>query len=344
MRAPILPTLTALPLLLAAPALAEVPRVAVDIAPVHALVAQVMAGVGTPDLVLPPGASPHGHSLRPSDARALQEADLVIWIGPELTPWLSGALDGLSGDAARLDLLAVEGVRRLGFREGASFEAHAHEDDETHEGAHAHADEHAHDEEHAHDDAPAHAEEHAEEHADEDEHGHDPGGIDPHAWLDPVNATVWLDVIAAELSRMDPANAQTYAANAAAARDDLAGLQAGIAGRMAALSGDFIVFHDAYHYFEARFGTEASGAISLSDASDPGPARVDEIRDLVAARGISCVFVEPQFNRGLVDAVFEGTDVAIGVIDPLGATLEPGAGLYRALIEGVAASFEDCLG
>ena len=158
-----------------------------------------------------------------------------------------------------------------------------------------------------------------------------------------MNAGLWLDAIAAELGRLDPANAGAYAANAAAARADLDTLQAGIADRMGALSGGFIVFHDAYHYFEARFGIEAAGAISLSDATTPGPARVAEIRDMVAAQGISCVFVEPQFNRGMVEAVFEGTETRITEIDPLGAALTPGPALYASLMENMATAFETCL-
>jgi zinc transport system substrate-binding protein len=329
MRAPILSGLTALPLLLATPALADVPRVAVDIAPVHALVAQVMAGVGTPDLVLPPGVSPHGYAMRPSEARALQDADLVIWVGPALTPWLATSIDSVAADAAQLALLDLDGTRRLTFREGASFAAHDHADDpaaESHDAL-----------DHDHD----HGAETSDAEHDHADHAHD--GTDPHAWLDPVNAALWLDAIAAELSRVDPDHAEAYAANASAARATLASQQADIAERMGGLSGEFVVFHDAYHYFEARFGIEAAGAISLSDASAPGPARVAEIRDLVADEGISCVFVEPQFNRGLVDAVFEGTGVRIGVIDPLGATLEPGPALYASLIDGVATAFEACL-
>lgn len=402
MRAPLLTCLTALPLVLAAPALADVPRVAVDIAPVHALVAQVMAGVGAPDLVLPPTASPHAYALRPSEAAALQGADLVVWVGPQLTPWLAGPLDTLSGNAARLGLLEVAGIRRLDFRQGASFEAHDHDDHDDHghdghghdehghedhgheehgEDAHGH-DGHDHGHEHGHaqdapkghdhgahdhghdapkqDDHAGHDHGHDDHghddhgHDDHDDHGHDDhghdshddhghSGTDPHAWLDPVNAAIWLDAIAEELSRLDPANAAAYAANAAAGRAELATLQADIVARMAPLSGGFIVFHDAYHYFEARFDIEAAGAISLSDAAAPGPARVAEIRDLVASQGIGCVFVEPQFNRGMVDAVFEGAGVRIGVIDPIGATLEPGPGLYAALMDGMATSFEDCL-
>jgi len=194
MRAPLSICLTALPLVLAAPALADVPRVAVDIAPVHALVAQVMTGVGVPDLVLPPTASPHAYALRPSEAAALQAADLVVWVGPELTPWLADALDTLSGDAARLGLLQAEGIRRLDFRQGASFDAHEHSDEghdshahDTHDhGAHAHEghDHAAHD--HAHEghdhDHHAHDAHKADDHADHDhDHDHDHSGTDPHA-------------------------------------------------------------------------------------------------------------------------------------------------------------------
>lgn len=347
MRAPLLTYLTALPLVLATPALADVPRVAVDIAPVHALVAQVMQGVGVPDLVLPPTASPHAHALRPSEAAALQGADLVVWVGPELTPWLTDPLGALAPNAARLGLLEVEGIRRLGFRDGAIFKAHDHGDADHDDHAHDALDHDApdHDGE-THDDHAGHDHAHDDQAHDDhahDDHGHDHSGIDPHAWLDPANAVLWLDVIAAELSRLDPDHAATYAANAATAQAALSMMETDIAARMASLSGGFIVFHDAYHYFEARFGIEAAGAISLSDASDPGPARVAEIRDLVAAEGIACVFVEPQFNRGMVDAVFEGTGVRIGVIDPIGAMLEPGPALYPALLDAMAQSFEACL-
>ncbi|WP_439139954.1 zinc ABC transporter substrate-binding protein [Roseicyclus sp.] len=344
MHTPKLACLTALPLLLGAPALADVPRVAVDIAPIHALVAKVMDGVGVPDLVMPPGASPHGYALRPSEAAVLQGADLVVWVGQELTPWLADPLATLAPDAARLTLLEAEAIRLLDFREGVSFAAHDHGEHDAHDnhGEKDAHDDHAHDD-HAHDDH-AHDDHAHDDHAHDDHgHDHDHSGTDPHAWLDPVNAGVWLGVIADELSRLDPENAARYASNAQAAQAGLTTLEAEIAARMAELSGQFIVFHDAYHYFEARFGIEAAGAISLSDAAPPGPARVAEIRDLVADQSITCVFAEPQFNRGLVDAVFEGTGVNIGVIDPIGAALTPGAALYDAVLLGMAASFESCL-
>lgn len=344
---------------IALPAMADVPRVAVDIAPVHALVAQVMGDLGAPDLILPPNASPHGYAMRPSEARSVEAADLVIWMGEGLTPALGRAIERLAGDTARIDLLEVAGITTYGFRTDASFETHDHGDDhgDEHEDEdHGHGDGHDHghdehghgydDEEHGHDDH-GHADhdhgDHHEAHGHENhDHAHD--DVDPHAWLDPANARVWLPVIAAELGALDPENAATYAANADVAATEIAALEADIAADLAGLSErSFIVFHDAYIYFEERFGLQAAGAISLSDASAPGPARVVEIRDQVAELDAVCVFAEPQFNTDLVTRVFEGTNVTLGIIDPLGSAQEVGPGHYAATLRAMAESVRDCL-
>lgn len=328
-------------------ALAEAPRVAVDIAPVHSLVARVMQGLGTPDLIVQPGASPHEYSLRPSEARALQEADLVFWVGDDLTPWMKDAIGTLSSDAKVTTLIKANGTLVLGFREGALFEAHQHD----HAGGEAHGDE-AHDHDHeahdhdAHDhDAPekdAHDHEAHSEGAEKD-HAHDPDGVDPHAWLAPENAAAWIDVIAGELSAADPENAQAYLANAAAARTELDGLIREIDAALAPVRGKrFIVFHDAYQYFEVSFDLAAAGAISLSDASDPSPARIAEIQARIAEEGIDCILAEPQFNPGLVATVSEGTQAGTGVLDPLGSDLQPGADLYPQLMRALARSLAAC--
>lgn len=305
-------------------ALAEVPRVAVDIAPVHSLVARVMDGVGTPDLIVQSGASPHEYALRPSEAAALQEAELVFWVSPDLTPWLADAIDTLATDAVVAELLEAEGTIELEFREGAMFEAHDHEGEE----------EHGH-EEHEH-------EEHAEgEHGDDD---HDHGAHDPHAWLSPQNAATWLNVIAGALSSADPDNAEAYFANAAAGRAEIDALVTEINSTLDPVRGGrFIVFHDAYQYFETAFDIPASGSISVSDAADPGPARIAEIQARIAADGIDCVLAEPQFNADLVATVLDGTDASTGVIDPLGSDLEPGAALYPQMLRNLATTLADCL-
>ena len=290
-------------------AFAEVPRVAVDIAPVHSLVARVMDGVGTPDLIVQSGASPHEYSLRPSEATALQEADLVFWVSPDLTPWLGDAIETLATNATVTELLEADGTIELEFREGALFEAHEEHAEGEHEG-----------------------EEHAE------------GEHDPHAWLSPQNAATWLNVIAGQLSATDPDNAGAYFANAAAGRAEIDTLTAEVNAMLEPVRGArFIVFHDAYQYFESAFDFPASGAISVSDASDPSPARIAEIRARIADEGIDCVLAEPQFNAGLVATVLDGTEAGTGILDPLGSDLEPGPALYPQLIRNLATNLAECL-
>ncbi len=363
--------LSVIAVLMGGTAMADVPSVAVDIAPVHSLVARVMDGIGAPDLIVQQGASPHGYSLRPSEAAALQNADLVFWLGEDLTPWMESAVETLAGNASVTTLLELDETALLDFREGALFEVHEHEDgdhegDEHEHGEHAEKDEHGHDgdshdhDEHAEDkeddhnhDAHAEAEEHGDEedhhdeiadHDDHDHEGHDHGAHDPHAWLSPDNAAAWLNVIAARLSAADPDNAGAYFANAAAARSELEALSAEINATLDPFrGGSFVVFHDAYQYFETAFEFPASGAISIGDASAPSPARIAEIQDRIRDEGVDCVLAEPQFNPGIVDVVLDGTDASTGVIDPLGVTLDAGPGLYPQLIRNMAATLAECL-
>jgi zinc transport system substrate-binding protein len=299
---------------LAGPAYADRPRVVVDIAPIHALVAQVMEGIGMPDLIIQPGATPHEYSLRPSEAAALQSADLVFWIGPDLTPWLEEAIETLAPAADLTTLMDVDGTVQLEFREDAVFEAHDHSD-------------HADDDEH-------------DDHADHGDHA----GHDPHAWLSPKNAMTWLEVIAGRLSAVDPVNSDAYLANAASGRAAIEALMDEVDATLDPVRGRaFIVFHDAYQYFETDFDISASGAISISDASDPSPARIAEIRGQIAEQGVDCVLAEPQFNPGLVATVLRGSDAQMGIVDPLGADLELGAELYPQLIRNLSNALAECL-
>ncbi|MGJ8627426.1 MAG: zinc ABC transporter substrate-binding protein [Sulfitobacter sp.] len=321
---------------------ADVPRVAVDIAPVHSLVARVMEGVGTPGLIVQPGASPHEYALRPSEATTLQAADLIFWIGPGLTPWLEDAIETLASDASVTELLETDGTIELEFREGALFEAHDHDDSEHEE--HAEDDHNDHADGEGHDEHDAH-EEHAEQEAGHNDHaGHDHGAHDPHAWLSPRNAATWLNVIAGQLSAADPENAGAYFANAAEGVTEIDVLTADINAVLDPVrGGQFIVFHDAYQYFETDFDFSAAGAISISDASDPSPARIAEIRARIADEGIDCVLAEPQFNPGLVKTVMDGTQSKTNVLDPLGSDLEPGPALYPQLIRNLASALAGCL-
>jgi zinc transport system substrate-binding protein len=301
-------------------AMSDTPKVAADISPVHSLVSRVMLGVGTPDLIVQAGASPHGYTLRPSEAKALQDAQMVFWMGESLSPWMEGALDTLSSDATIITLLERDETILMEFREGALFEEHDHDD---------HGDE-------KHDD---HDDEKHDDHGDHEDHG----SHDPHAWLSPDNARIWLNLIASQLSIVDPENAGTYFANAAAARSEIEALKTEVNSLLEPVRGKkFIVFHDAYQYFEKAFDLSASGAISLGDASKPSPARIAEIQGRIQEESIDCVLSEPQFNKGLVATVMAGSKAKTSVIDPLGVGLKPGPDLYSELIRNMTKTLVDC--
>ena len=299
--------------------MAEAPQVAVDIAPLHSLVARVMDGVGKPDLIISAASSPHEYSLRPSEAAAIQDADLVFWIGSNLTPWLENAIETLAKDAVVTEFMELEDTVKLSFREGALFDAHDHDEHDGHDD---------HDEHDGHD----------------DHHGHDHSGHDPHAWLSPKNASIWLTVIAQKLAAVDPQNAEIYYENAKAGQQQLNDLSAEIESILAPVRGsNFIVFHDAYQYFEKDFDFYASGAISLSDARDPSPGRIAEIQERINSQSIACVLAEPQFNPNIVATVAREASVNTGVIDPLGAGLETGKDQYFGTLRNLAKALAACL-
>ena len=326
-------TVSAITLLTGSAAIADSPRVVTDIAPVHSLVSWVMDGIGKPDLIVPNETSPHDYRLRPADAEALESAGLVFWMGEGLTPWMERALDSLSGEATIIELLALDETATLPFREGALFDAHDHSEHDDHDDH----DDHDHDKEH--DDHDDH-----DDHGHDDHAGHDHGEFDPHAWLSTDNAKTWLNVIAAKLSSVDPANAGGYFANASEAIAELDALDKEVDEMLDTVrGGKFIVFHDAYQYFETVYDFPASGAISLGDASDPGAARIAEIAKRIECDNIQCVLSEPQFNANMVDTVMAGTEAKTEVIDPLGFGIEPGASLYTKLIKGMATSLVNCL-
>ena len=325
--------------------IADVPNVAADIAPIHSLVSRVMDGVGAPKLIVQSGASPHGYRLRPSEAKALQDADHVFWIGEELTPWLNSAIDTLATKASVTTLLDQEGVVLHNFREGALFEAHDHsahdDDDKDHDDHDDHDDDKDHDDHDDHDDDKDHDDH--DDHDDDKDHD-DHGSHDPHAWLSPENAKLWLNIIASKLSVSDPENAATYFMNAAAGQAEIEEMIAEVSATLKPVQGSkFVVFHDAYQYFENDFDFYASGAISLSDASDPSPARIEKIQKRIRDEGIQCVLAEPQFKKGLVATVMEGSEATASVIDPLGAELKTGPKLYTQLIKNMAKALRDCL-
>lgn len=296
---------------------AEPLNVAVTIKPVHSLAASVMEGAGAPHLLIKGAASAHSYALRPSDARLLNNAGIVVRVSERLESYLEKPIASLSGKARIVTLSEAPGIKLLPPRESGAFEAHS----DGHEGGENHA--------HA---ATAHDAGGAEEH-------------DPHLWLSPANAAIIADHLAAVLAEARPEQAQLFADNAARLKIKLAALDAQLRTAVAPLKGkDFIVFHDAYQYFERHYGIEAAGSITLSPERQPGAARLKQIRARVAASKRPCVFSEPQFEPKLVATVIEGTNARTGVLDPQGADMAEGPEQYFLLLKNLAASLGKCLG
>ncbi|MGY9045665.1 hypothetical protein P775_00175 [Puniceibacterium antarcticum] len=335
-----------LPLLLAsaAPVLADVPKVATDITPVQGLVAAVMGDLGEPALVVPRGSSPHDFALRPSEARALQEANLVVWIGPDLLPNLVKPLSSLAEGAQILTLAELPGTHLLENRSEAVFGGGDEHGDhaESEEDDHDHAEGEDHDHDHA--DGTEHEHEADHDHDEAQHHDHSHAAHDPHTWMDPDNATLWLDAIATELSALDAENAGTYRANADEAKAAIAEAVAQSKARLSEVHDmAYLSLHDAYQYYEQAFDLHPMGAISLSDASAPGPARLAELRDLLAQGDVTCVLAEPGGPEGYLNALGDGDTLKVTEVDPLGSALPEGAGFYPALISDTADKIANCL-
>jgi zinc transport system substrate-binding protein len=309
--------------LLPIPALAA-PSVVASIKPVHSLVAAVMAGVGEPTLLVRGAASPHNYALKPSDADALEAADIVFWTGHGMELFLGDALDTLSTDAQLVELAEAPGITLLPVRQGGAFDAHEHDDHHNHDHDHDH--DHEHEDDHDHD------------------HAHEQAEGDMHFWLDPENAKLMVTHIATTLAAADPENAAAYTANAQAEIVTLDQLQAELTASLELVKDKpFIVFHDAYQYFESRFGLTLAGSITVTPDTTPGAARIDELKSKVNELGATCVFAEPNFQPTIINAITEGSTAKSGVLDPEGGALAEGPDLYPNLLRGLATSLVDCL-
>ena len=278
-------------------------KVVTSIKPIHSLASYLMDGVGKPDLIVDGYASPHGFALKPSHAKMLQNADLIFWVGEDLESFLEKPLKSIAKKAEKIELMEIKGLNKLKFRERNIFDEH---------------DDHGHGHE-----------------------GHAHGEYDPHIWLDPMNAKVILSEMAEHLIENDPKNTDKYKENLKKAHKDLDKLTKKVKSE---LNKDFksIVFHYAYQYFEKRFGINILGAFTVNTDVMPGAEQLAEIREIIEHDKVSCIFSEPQFNPDIIKAVAKDTNVATGVIDPLGATLNPGKDLYFDLISNMSKSFKGC--
>lgn len=298
----------------------QAPNVVVTIKPIYALVSEVMAGVGTPMLLVGGSASPHTFTLRPSTARAINDADVFIRVSDALEPFTRKIAEALPPGVKMLTLADAPGLTLLDQRHGGTFEPHVH----GHEGAEAH--------------------EHHGAHGDHDDDDHDEEGKDGHIWLDPQNAKAIVAIVTKTLASRYPEYATKFASNAAALDKRLDGLDHELSAELSgARNKPFIVFHDATQYFEMHFGLSAAGSITVSPDVPPSGRRLTQVRQKIESLGAVCVFSEPEFQPRLVQAVTEGTKARSGTLDAEGVMLKPDPDLYFTLMRGLAHNLTSCL-
>ncbi len=301
---------------------AAAPRVAVSVSPVHSLVSAVMQGAAIPELLISPGHSPHTQALSPSAVKTVYDADLVIRVGPDLEKALSKIAEQVKPQDRVKSLLDDAGLHILPFREQGVWADLEH-------------DEH---EEHGHDEHDEH-----EEHGHEG-HAHAEGDPDPHVWLSTENAILIVSAFAEWISRIDSGNKALYQRN----RDQVIARIHQTGERVSQIlepvkTIPYIVFHDAWQYYEKE--NQLNSLTSVSSSTDHAPAirQVRDVRRLIRERGVQCIFREPQFDPGIIQTVIKGTQARTGTLDPLGAELAPGPDMWHELMLSIARSLKTCL-
>ena len=296
-------------LILTSPIRAEL-NVVTTIKPLHSLIAKVMQGSGEPLLIIEGTTSPHSFTLKPSHAKLLEEADLIFWVGEGMETFMEKPLKSIVKDAEVISFMEVDGINKLKFREENIFESHDDHDD--------------HDEE----DHDSHA-------------GHAHGEFDAHIWLDPMNAKEMIHEIAHELSHLDPSNKDKYNKNAESTLLDIDELINNI-DQSINKDAQFVVFHDAYQYFENRFGITSSGALTLNTDALPGARQILDIQNVIKEKGVKCIFSEPQFNPKIIETIAKDTGIKTGIFDPLGSKLDADKNQYFTLIKNLRDNLKGC--
>ena len=304
-------------------------KVVTTIKPLHSLISSVMDGVGEPSLIIEGTNNPHTFVFKPSHAQMLEEADLVFWIGEDLEAFMEKPLESLAKDAQIISFMELGSIEKLKFREENVFDDH-----DDHDG-------HKDDDHDDHDDHDGHEDEH-EGHDDHAGHeGHNHGEFDAHIWLDPMNAKEMVHEIAHELSDLDPSNKETYEANANKTLKSLDKLIEDV-NNSVPKGVSYIVFHDAYQYFEKRFGVSSAGALTLNPDVLPGAKQIADVQDLISDKGIKCIFSEPQYNPKIIETLASDMNISTGIMDPLGAYLDKGNTMYEELIKEISNSIKKC--
>jgi len=320
-------------------------KVVTSIKPIHSLATYVMDGIGKPDVIVDGYNSPHGFSLKPSHAKMIENADLIIWVGEDLEAFLEKPLDSIAKKASKVELMDLKGIKKLKFREKNIFEGHddhGHDEHKEHGHKEDKHDDHGHKKDKHDDHGHKEHKEHGHKKDKHDDHeGHAHGEHDPHIWLDPMNAKVIIKEITNQLVKLDSANSAKYKANSREAISDIDALTKSIKKDLNKNSR-VVVFHDAYQYFENRFGIKVLGALTVNTDVLPGAEQLAEIREVIEHEKVNCIFSEPQFNPSIIKTIAKDTNIKTGVLDPLGATLDKGKGMYSELLKNMSSSFKGC--
>ncbi len=295
---------------------AEAPKVLASIKPLQLISQAITEGITHTEVLLPPGASPHNHSMRPSDARKLHSADLIFWVGPAMETFLERSLPSPE-NAASVAMMDIEGITLLA------------NDESDH-------DEHEYDDHHSH-------ERERHEHG---RHGHDHhhGKYDPHIWLSPKNGKAIAKAMANALADIDAKHAGQYQQNLTAFLKDLDKTDKRNKAIVKQLNDQpMFVFHDAYGYLQDQYQLNIAGHFTLNPEQQPGAKHLTELRDQLKSSGNTCVFREPQFQPAYINRITEGLPVKVGILDPLGGEIKVKADGYSLFISSLVDNISECL-
>ena len=283
-------------------------KVVTTIKPIHSLVAGVMDGLGSPSLIVDGSNSPHNFSLKPSHAKMIEDAEIIFWVGEDLETFMIKPLESIANNATKVSFMDLDSIIKLKFKEENILEVEGYNDD----------------------------------HDDHDDHyKHADGEFDAHIWLDPKNAIEIVNEIAKTLSLKDPNNKNVYYSNAEKLNHSLNEL---IKKINLSINKDarFIVFHDAYQYFEKRFDVSSAGALILNEEALPSAKKVSEIHKIIKKQNINCIISEPQFNPNIIKSIAQDSSILTRSFDPLGSSFDTNKNLYFEMILSLSNSLKDC--
>ena len=335
---------------------ADTKGVITTIQPINSLVSAVIGDTGKTISLIPADISPHEYKLKPSDAKKMQEANIIFFVSNHLESSVTKVFKNLPKNIKIINLLEETGIEHLAIRDNEAWERHDHHGHEDHDDHDKHGkkhDDHDDHDKHAkkHDDHDKHDKKH-DDHDDHDKHSkkhddHDDheSKDDVHIWLSPDNAIKIVEKVNKELTLLFPDNASKYSENSNKMIDKIQKLKNELAKDLAPIKGKpYVVFHDAYQYFEKTFDLNAVGSVALEGDIVSSPKQISFIKDKIKKLNASCVFQEPQFDSKLVKIVVEGTNAQIGTLDPLGVNISGKENFYIQLLKNMAKSLKECLG